>query len=163
MSDEAGPPLRDEDYLILSTIHSAKGQEWRSVFVLNCVDGCIPSDLATGSSEEIEEERRLLYVAMTRARDELTLIVPQRFYVHGQPRNGDRSVFAGRTRFIPPALLSCFERQTWPMAGPEPAPAAARRPPRRSGRPHAGDVAVRLKSRGPPPMSSVYSLTRAAG
>ena len=66
-SDEAGPPLRDEDYLILSTIHSAKGQEWRSVFVLNCVDGCIPSDLATGSSEEIEEERRLLYVAMTRA------------------------------------------------------------------------------------------------
>ena len=90
-SDEAGPPLRDEDYLILSTIHSAKGQEWRSVFVLNCVDGCIPSDLATGSSEEIEEERRLLYVAMTRARDELTLIVPQRFYVHGQPKNGDRS------------------------------------------------------------------------
>ena len=68
-SDEAGPPLKDEDYLILSTIHSAKGQEWRSVFVLNCVDGCIPSDLATGSSEEIEEERRLLYVAMTRAKD----------------------------------------------------------------------------------------------
>ena len=67
-SDEAGPPHRDEDYLILSTIHSAKGQEWTSVFVLNCVDGCIPSDLATGSSEEIEEERRLLYVAMTRAR-----------------------------------------------------------------------------------------------
>ena len=90
-SDEAGPPLRDEDYLILSTIHSAKGQEWRSVFVLNCVDGCIPSDLATGSSEEIEEERRLLYVAMTRAKDELALVVPQRFYVHGQPRNGDRS------------------------------------------------------------------------
>ena len=55
------------------------------MFVLNCVDGCIPSDLATGSSDEIEEERRLLYVAMTRARDELTLVVPQRFYVHGQP------------------------------------------------------------------------------
>ena len=107
-SDEAGPPLRDEDYLILSTIHSAKGQEWRSVFVLNCVDGCIPSDLATGSSEEIEEERRLLYVAMTRARDELTLIVPQRFYVHGQPKNGDRSVFASRTRFIPAPLLKHF-------------------------------------------------------
>ena len=85
-SDEAGPPLRDEDYLILSTIHSAKGQEWKSVFVLNCVDGCIPSDLATGSSDEIEEERRLLYVAMTRAKDELALIVPQRFYVHGQPK-----------------------------------------------------------------------------
>jgi DNA helicase-2/ATP-dependent DNA helicase PcrA len=125
-SDEAGPPLRDEDYLILSTIHSAKGQEWRSVFVLNCVDGCIPSDLATCSSEEIEEERRLLYVAMTRAKDELALIVPQRFYVHGQPRNGDRSVFASRTRFIPPALLKHFERQTWPEAAPAPArPAAA--------------------------------------
>ena len=96
-SDEAGPPLRDEDYLILSTIHSAKGQEWKSVFVLNCVDGCIPSDLATGSSDEIEEERRLLYVAMTRAKDELALIVPQRFYVHGQPRSGDRHVLAART------------------------------------------------------------------
>ncbi len=117
-SDEAGPPLRDEDFLILSTIHSAKGQEWRSVFVLNCVDGCIPSDLATGSSEEIEEERRLLYVAMTRAKDELALVVPQRFYVHGQPRRGDRSVYASRTRFIPPPLLKCFERQTWPEAAP---------------------------------------------
>ncbi len=119
-SDEAGPPLRDEDYLILSTIHSAKGQEWRSVFVLNCVDGCIPSDLATGSSDEIEEERRLLYVAMTRAKDELALVVPQRFYVHGQPRNGDRSVYASRTRFIPPPLLKHFDRQTWPEAEPAP-------------------------------------------
>ena len=68
----------------------------------------------TGSSEETEEERRLLYVAMTRARDELTLIVPQRFYVHGQPKNGDRSVFASRTRFIPPKLLPLFERISWP-------------------------------------------------
>ena len=124
-SDEAGPPLRDEDYLILSTIHSAKGQEWRSVFVLNCVDGCIPSDLATGSSDEIEEERRLLYVAMTRARDQLTLVVPQRFYVHGQPKSGDRSVFASRTRFIPSPLLKHFERETWPAAGAAPQRAAA--------------------------------------
>jgi DNA helicase-2/ATP-dependent DNA helicase PcrA len=124
-SDEAGPPLRDEDFLILSTIHSAKGQEWRSVFVLNCVDGCIPSDLATGSSEEIEEERRLLYVAMTRAKDELALVVPQRFYVHGQPRNGDRSVYASRTRFIPPPLLKHFDRQTWPEAEPAPRRAAS--------------------------------------
>ena len=60
-------PVLDEDYLILSTIHSAKGQEWRSVFILNVIDGCIPSDLATGSTAELEEERRLLYVAMTRA------------------------------------------------------------------------------------------------
>jgi len=75
-SDEAGVPLLDEDYLILSTIHSAKGQEWKTVFVLNCVDGCIPSDLAVGSTSEIEEERRLLYVAMTRAKDHLHIIVP---------------------------------------------------------------------------------------
>ena len=127
-SDEAGPPLRDEDYLILSTIHSAKGQEWRSVFVLNCVDGCIPSDLAAGSSEEIEEERRLLYVAMTRAKDELALIVPHRFYVHGQPRNGDRSVYAARTRFLPPPLLKHFDRQTWPLAAAEPPRTAAEGP-----------------------------------
>ena len=77
-------PLLDEDYLILSTIHSAKGQEWKAVHVLNVVDGCIPSDLGTGSTHELEEERRLLYVAMTRAKDELHLIVPQRFYVHNQ-------------------------------------------------------------------------------
>src|SRR5258707_1114307 len=120
----SGPPHRDEDYLILSTIHSAKGQEWKSVFVLNCVDGCIPSDLATGSSDEIEEERRLLYVAMTRARDELTLVVPQRFYVHGQPRNGDRHVLASRTRFIPPDRLKHFERVAWPEAAPVPPRAA---------------------------------------
>ena len=79
-SDEAGAPLLDEDYLILSTIHSAKGQEWKQVFILNVVDGCLPSDLATGTTAEIEEERRLLYVAMTRAKDHLHLIVPQRFF-----------------------------------------------------------------------------------
>jgi DNA helicase-2/ATP-dependent DNA helicase PcrA len=120
--------LRDEDYLILSTIHSAKGQEWKSVFVLNCVDGCIPSDLATGSSDEIEEERRLLYVAMTRARDALTLVVPQRFYVHGQAKNGDRYVSAARTRFIPSPLLKHFERTAWPRAAAEAAPRFAEGP-----------------------------------
>ncbi len=82
-SDHSGPPLRDEDYLILSTIHSAKGQEWKSVYALNVVDGCMPSDLGAGTTAELEEERRLLYVAMTRAKDDLHLIVPQRFFVHG--------------------------------------------------------------------------------
>ena len=67
-SDQAGVPHLDEDYLILSTIHCAKGQEWKSVYLLNVVDGCIPSDLGAGTSAEIEEERRLLYVAMTRER-----------------------------------------------------------------------------------------------
>ncbi len=115
-SDEAGAPLLDEDYLILSTIHSAKGQEWKSVFVLNAVDGCIPSDLATGSADEIEEERRLLYVAMTRARDQLDVIVPQRFYTHNQANRGDRYVHALRTRFIPTSAAKLFEQRMWPSA-----------------------------------------------
>jgi DNA helicase II / ATP-dependent DNA helicase PcrA len=115
-SDQAGVPLLDEDYLILSTIHSAKGQEWKSVFVLNVVDGCIPSDLGTGTTEEIEEERRLLYVAMTRAKDDLHLVIPQRFFVHGQSVQGDRRLYASRTRFIPEALLPLFGRTSWPLA-----------------------------------------------
>jgi DNA helicase II / ATP-dependent DNA helicase PcrA len=115
-SDQAGVPLLDEDYLILSTIHSAKGQEWKSVFVLNVVDGCMPSDLGAGTSPEIEEERRLLYVAMTRAKDDLLLIVPQRFFTHGQHARGDRHVYASRTRFIPDRLLGLFEKTVWPLA-----------------------------------------------
>ena len=113
-SAEAGPPHRDEDYLILSTIHSAKGQEWKSVFVLNAVDGCIPSDLGIGTREEIEEERRLLYVAMTRAKDSLHLMLPQRFFTHGQSARGDRHVYAARTRFIPPTILGRFATASWP-------------------------------------------------
>jgi DNA helicase-2/ATP-dependent DNA helicase PcrA len=126
---EAGAPLLDEDYLILSTIHSAKGQEWRSVFVLNVVDGCIPSDMATGSGEEIEEERRLLYVAMTRARDSLHLVVPQRFFTHGQSPHGDRSVSALRSRFVPKGLLPHFACVSWPLRVDE-----GPRPPQRSPR-----------------------------
>jgi ATP-dependent DNA helicase UvrD/PcrA len=114
-SDQAGVPLLDEDYLILSTIHSAKGQEWKSVFVLNVVDGCLPSELGTGTSAEIEEERRLLYVAMTRAKDDLHLVVPQRFFTRGQSAQGDRHVYASRTRFIPEALLGLFETTSWPL------------------------------------------------
>ncbi|WP_421590978.1 ATP-dependent helicase [Shinella sp. M27] len=113
-SDQAGVPLLDEDYLILSTIHSAKGQEWRSVYLLNVIDGCIPSDLGTGTTAEIEEERRLLYVGMTRARDNLALVTPQRFFTHGQSATGDRHVYASRTRFIPATLLQYFETATWP-------------------------------------------------
>ena len=127
-SDLAGAPLLDEDYLILSTIHSAKGQEWTAVFVLNAVDGCIPSDLATGTDEEIEEERRLLYVAMTRARDQLDLIVPQRFYTHQQASQGDRHVYACRTRFIPASILSLFAARSWPTAPAQAEPASPARP-----------------------------------
>ena len=113
-SDQSGPPLLDEDYLILSTIHSARGQEWTSVYVLNTVDGCLPSDLSTGSTPEIEEERRLLYVAMTRAKDQLHVMVPQRFFTHGQRGHGDRHVYAQRTRFIPNSLLTHFDHRAWP-------------------------------------------------
>ena len=113
-SDESGVPSRDEDYLILSTIHSAKGQEWKCVFVLNVVDGCIPSDLGTGCTDDIEEERRLLYVAMTRAKNHLSLMVPHRFYVTQQAKAGDKHLYAMRSRFIPASIAHLFEQQTWP-------------------------------------------------
>ena len=128
-SDRAGAPRIDEDYLVLSTIHSAKGQEWKSVFILNAVDGCLPSDLATGTSAEIEEERRLLYVAMTRAKDHLHVIVPQRFFAHAQPRGGDRHVYAARTRFIPTAVLELFDCRAWPPAAATGVPARPVRAP----------------------------------
>jgi len=110
LGDEAVEPHLDEDYLVLSTIHSAKGLEWDVVYVLNVVDGCIPSDMATGTPQEIEEERRLLYVAMTRARDFLYLLQPHRFYTRGRP-DGDFHVYVPRTRFIPGDVAKLFERQ----------------------------------------------------
>ena len=109
-SDESGAPHLDEDYLVLSTIHSAKGQEWNAVYLLNAVDGCMPSDMATGREEDIEEERRLLYVAMTRAKHHLALITPQRFYVRQQRRGGDSYINATLTRFIPGKVARLFER-----------------------------------------------------
>jgi DNA helicase-2/ATP-dependent DNA helicase PcrA len=138
-SDEAGVPLLDEDYLILSTIHSAKGREWRAVYVLNVVDGCIPSDMACGDAEEVDEERRLLYVAMTRAQDELHLLQPQRFYTHGQPRAGDRHVYAPRSRFILDVMLGHFTRITGgsiPEGQPDQAAAS---------RPAAIDIAAKVR------------------
>jgi DNA helicase II / ATP-dependent DNA helicase PcrA len=77
---------------------------------------CIPSDLGAGTTAELEEERRLLYVAMTRAKDDLHLVLPQRFFTHGQNAQGDRHVYAARTRFIPAALLQLFESSAWPLA-----------------------------------------------
>lgn len=112
-SDHAGPPHRDEDYLFLSAIHSAKGQEWKNVFVLNVIDGCIPASLGAGERKEIEEERRLLYVAMTRAKESLHLLMPQCFHVENQVVRGDRHVYALRTRFIPDHALEHFEQTTW--------------------------------------------------
>ena len=122
-SDEPGALLLDEDYLILSTIHSAKGREWNAVSVLNAVDGGIPSEMSTGSQAEIEEERRLLYVAMTRAKEQLELVVPQRFYITGQASTGDRHVYAGRTRFVPNRQLPLFEQTSWPRVDMDGVPA----------------------------------------
>ena len=109
--DQAGDPLLDEDYLILSTVHSAKGQEWESVFVLNVTDGNFPSEFATGKPEMIEEERRLLYVAMTRAKQSLSLISPLRFHVTQQRRDGDRHVYGARSRFMTDRLLATLDQR----------------------------------------------------
>jgi DNA helicase-2/ATP-dependent DNA helicase PcrA len=119
-SAAAVPPHLDEDYLVLSTIHSAKGQEWDAVFVLNVIDGCIPSDMAVGSREQIEEERRLLYVAMTRAKDHLHLVQPMRLFRSNQHRHGDGHVLAMRSRFIPDGILHLFERRAHGRAAQAP-------------------------------------------
>ena len=110
-SDLAGPPLLDEDYLILSTVHSAKGGEWDVVHVIHAADGMIPSDMSTGDDQAIEEERRLFYVALTRARDNLYVYFALRFY--RRPRGlDDAHHFAQLTRFLPDQVQSLFERRT---------------------------------------------------
>jgi len=109
--DLAGDPYLDEDYLILSTVHSAKGQEWDAVFVLNVSDGNFPSEFAAGKPEMIEEERRLLYVAMTRAKQSLRLVAPLRYHVTQQRRDGDRHVYGARSRFMSDNLLATMDSQ----------------------------------------------------
>ena len=112
-SGQARAPLLDEDYTILSTIHSAKGGEWKNVRILNVVDGCIPSSMATGTAEEVEEERRLLHVAMTRARDELDLIVPQRLFMYQHNEHEGGYTWTSMSRFIPKSIHHGFELQHW--------------------------------------------------
>jgi DNA helicase-2/ATP-dependent DNA helicase PcrA len=107
-------PFLDEDYLILSTIHSAKGLEWDSVYVIHAADGNIPSDMATGSPEEIEEERRLFYVAMTRAKNQLSVVRPERYYFHNR-RKSDQHSLSKITRFLTPQIQTLFERQSQGM------------------------------------------------
>jgi DNA helicase-2/ATP-dependent DNA helicase PcrA len=106
--DLAVDALLDEDYLVLSTVHSAKGQEWDAVFLLNVTDGNFPSEFAAGKPQMIEEERRLLYVALTRARHSLSLIAPLCFHVTQQRRDGDRHVYGARSRFVSDRLLATF-------------------------------------------------------
>jgi DNA helicase-2/ATP-dependent DNA helicase PcrA len=114
--DLAGTPSLDEDYLVLSTVHSAKGQEWDSVYVLNVSDGNFPSEFSTGRSEQIEEERRLLYVAMTRAKDDLHLIAPLKYYVTSQSKSGDRHIYGAKSRFLTAAVMATLNQVTWPDA-----------------------------------------------
>ncbi|MGH8688668.1 MAG: ATP-dependent helicase, partial [Burkholderiales bacterium] len=135
-SDLSGEPYLDEDYLVLSTVHSAKGQEWDAVHVLNVSDGNFPNEFATGKPEAIEEERRLLYVAMTRAKTHLDLISPLKYYVTQQSRMGDRHVYGARSRFLTRAVLACFDELAWgePADPARPTPSTAR-----------VDVAARLR------------------
>jgi DNA helicase II / ATP-dependent DNA helicase PcrA len=112
-SDLASRPTLDEDFLVLSTIHSAKGMEWDTVYVLNVVDGSFPSEFAVGKPEAIEEERRLLYVALTRAQNELLLLVPLKFHLTHQSRQGDAHVYGGRSRFMTEKVLKTLDAVTF--------------------------------------------------
>ena len=108
--DFAAEPILDDDFLVLSTIHSAKGLEWDSVFVIHVADGNIPSDMATGDAEEIEEQRRLLYVAMTRAKNRLFVCYPQRYYFRGR-RRSDAHGFSQLSRFLTDDVIECCDRR----------------------------------------------------
>ena len=112
-SDLAGRPTLDEDYLVLSTIHSAKGMEWDTVYLLNVVDGSFPSEFSTGKPELIEEERRLLYVALTRAQNDLLLMAPLKFHLTAQHRLGDAHVYGGRSRFLTDKVVKNLEPGTF--------------------------------------------------
>jgi DNA helicase-2/ATP-dependent DNA helicase PcrA len=106
-ADLAGPALQDEDWLVLSTVHSAKGLEWQAVHVVAAYDGNFPSDLAAGDRESLAEERRLLYVALTRARRSLTVYVPRRYY-HRRDRS-DNHGYGKASRFLSTAAQACCD------------------------------------------------------
>ncbi len=103
--DLAGPPHLDEDFLVLSTVHSAKGLEWDAVHVIAAYDGNFPADMSTGSAEAIAEERRLFYVGLTRARRALAVYVPIRYY----HRPGDDAHGYGKpSRFLSDEVQGLF-------------------------------------------------------
>ena len=112
-SDVSGRPTLEEDFLVLSTIHSAKGMEWDTVYVLNVVDGSFPNEFSTGKPELIEEERRLLYVALTRAQNDLLLMVPLKFHLTNQSRQGDAHVYGGRSRFVTEKVQKTMDALTF--------------------------------------------------
>jgi DNA helicase II / ATP-dependent DNA helicase PcrA len=110
-SDRAGPPHLDDDWMTLSTVHSAKGLEWSSVHIIHAADGNFPSDMAMGDKDSVAEELRLTYVALTRAKDELTVHFPLRFHVHRHATD-DRHIYAQVSRFIEPVRHLFDEEQT---------------------------------------------------
>jgi DNA helicase-2/ATP-dependent DNA helicase PcrA len=105
---------KDDDYLILSTIHSAKGQEWRNVFIINVADGNFPNEYATEKPDQLEEERRLLNVAITRAKRELHLIQPLKYWVPEQQRFGGAHVYGAKSRFLSSTVESHLRPVTFP-------------------------------------------------
>jgi len=107
-SDLAGRPRLDDDFLIISTVHSAKGLEWPVVHLPHLVDGAVPSDMALTTAEGLAEERRLFYVAVTRARDELYLYAPLRLHYHRHGRD-DRHGYAQLSRFLDAAARARCE------------------------------------------------------
>jgi DNA helicase II / ATP-dependent DNA helicase PcrA len=125
-ADFAGPPSLEEDYVVLSTIHSAKGLEWEVVYLINASDGNLPSDMALTSAEGLEEERRLFYVAVTRGRRALEVYVPMRYY-HRPGSRDDAHGYGKRSRFLTGDVLACFERAP-PAHEPALAAAAASSP-----------------------------------
>jgi DNA helicase-2/ATP-dependent DNA helicase PcrA len=112
-SDQSGVASKDEDYVILSTIHSAKGQEWDNVYLLNVADGNFPSEFSSGKPQLIEEERRLLYVAMTRARNELHLCAPLKYAVTQQSKQGDTHIYGAKSRFMTDKVLGFCEQRSF--------------------------------------------------
>ena len=139
-SDLAGRASLDEDYLVLSTIHSAKGMEWDTVYILNVVDGSFPSEFSTGKTELIEEERRLLYVALTRAQNDLLLMVPLKFHLTHQARQGDAHVYGGRSRFMTERVQKTLDPVTFHGSALGAADAL-----QESGAPVTVDVGARLR------------------
>ena len=111
--DLAGTPHIDEDYLVLSTVHSAKGQEWDTVYVQHFSDGTFPNEFGTGHPRKLEEERRLAYVALTRAKNRLVLVNPFKYFVPEQPRFGDRHVYGTKSRFLTDPVLATLEQCHW--------------------------------------------------
>jgi DNA helicase II / ATP-dependent DNA helicase PcrA len=105
--DLAGGSDSETDALILSTVHSAKGKEWKAVFVIWAVDGWFPSSRAVDDPDELEEERRLMYVALTRAKDELAVIYPMQTY--GSRRGAEYS-FDQLSRFLDRGVRATMQR-----------------------------------------------------